>query len=73
MNVLIFGRAFAGVGAAGIWISCLSLLARISPIEKRAVLLAFFGVVYAFSSVIGPLMGGALTDNVTWRWCFYIK
>lgn len=73
MNVLIFGRAFAGVGGVGIWISCLSLLARISPIEKRAFLLALIGVFYGFSCVVGPLVGGALTDNVSWRWCFYIK
>ncbi|KAG8975463.1 hypothetical protein FRB90_009523, partial [Tulasnella sp. 427] len=73
INVLIFGRAFAGVGAAGIFVSCLSIIAVITKLEQRPLLFGLFGGVFALSSVIGPLMGGAFTDHVSWRWCFYIN
>ncbi|KAG8991828.1 hypothetical protein FRB93_002563 [Tulasnella sp. JGI-2019a] len=73
INVLIFGRAIAGCGAAGIFVAVLAILARISRIEQRPVLFGLFGAVYALSSVIGPLLGGAFTDHVSWRWCFYIN
>lgn len=51
MNVLIFGRAFAGVGAAGIFGSCLSIIAEICPLEKRPALMGSFGGVFAIASV----------------------
>lgn len=58
MNVLIFGRVLAGVGAAGLGVTCLALLARIVPMEKRAFLFGLFGLNVALGSVAGPLMGG---------------
>jgi EmrB/QacA subfamily drug resistance transporter len=73
VNVLIFGRAFAGVGASGIFISVLSIIAEVTRLEQRPVLFGAFGAVFAFSSVVGPLLGGAFADYVTWRWAFYIN
>lgn len=73
MNVLIFGRAFAGVGAAGIFGSCIAMIAEICPLEKRPALMGSFGAVFALASVMGPLLGGVFTDHVSWRWCFYIN
>ncbi|KAG8850141.1 hypothetical protein FRB96_000516 [Tulasnella sp. 330] len=73
MNVLIFGRALAGVGAAGIFVTTLCILARITRIQQRALLFGLFGAVFALSSVIGPLLGGVFTDHVSWRWCFFIN
>lgn len=43
------------------------------PLAKRPQYQGLFGAVYGISSVIGPLVGGAFTTNVTWRWCFYIN
>jgi len=70
---LIFGRAVAGTGAAGIFISILSIIAQVTRLEDRPLLFGLFGAVFAISSVVGPLVGGAFTDHVSWRWCFYIN
>ncbi|SCZ91295.1 BZ3500_MvSof-1268-A1-R1_Chr1-2g01314 [Microbotryum saponariae] len=71
VNVLIFGRAFAGVGASSIFVSCLSIIAEVTRLEDRPKLFGLFGAVFAISSVVGPLLGGAFTDHVTWRLCFW--
>jgi MFS family permease len=71
MTVLILGRAIAGVGGGGIFVSVLSIVAQITRLEQRPLLFGLFGAVFAFSSVVGPLLGGAFTDKATWRWCFY--
>lgn len=51
INVLIFGRALAGIGASGIFSSCVTIIAEICPLEKRPVLLGSFGGVFAIASV----------------------
>ncbi|KAF9484264.1 ABC transporter [Pholiota conissans] len=73
VNFLIFGRAVAGLGGAGMWVSIMSIIARITTLQQRPVLMGLFGAVFAVSSVIGPLIGGAFSDHVSWRWCFYIN
>lgn len=73
MEFLIFGRAVAGVGAAGIFTSILTIIARVTRLQDRPALFGAFGAVFAVSSVAGPLLGGAFTDHVSWRWCFYIN
>ncbi|GAA5902761.1 MDR family MFS transporter [Sporobolomyces salmoneus] len=70
---LIVGRAISGVGAAGIFIAMLSILAQVTLLEDRPKLFGAFGAVFGISSIIGPLVGGALTQHATWRWVFYIN
>ncbi len=43
------------------------------PLHKRPKYQGFFGAVFGVSSVTGPLIGGAFTTNVTWRWCFFLN
>lgn len=71
--VLIVGRAIAGLGGSGIFSGALVILAYTTPLDKRPIHTGLFGAMYGIASIIGPLVGGAFADNVTWRWCFYIN
>lgn len=67
-TALIVGRAIAGFGAAGVFTGVLLIIAHICPVHKRPVYTGIAGAMYGPASVVGPLIGGAFTDNVTWRW-----
>lgn len=71
--VLIFGRAAAGVGAAGIFTGALVAVKYMFPLEKRPIVMGLLGLTFTLSTVLGPFVGGLLTDNLSWRWCFYIN
>ncbi|KAF7326744.1 Major facilitator transporter-like protein [Mycena venus] len=73
VNQLIAGRAVSGLGAAGMFVAMFQVVSQITRFEDRPKLLGLFGVNFAISSVAGPLIGGAFTDHVTWRWCFFIN
>ncbi|TDZ29181.1 Efflux pump roqT [Colletotrichum spinosum] len=61
------------VDCAGILAGTFTIIAVIVPLPKRPAYTGLVGAVYAIASVVGPLLGGAFTDKVTWRWCFYIN
>ncbi|KAI0814421.1 MFS general substrate transporter [Xylaria sp. FL0064] len=72
-NVLIVGRAIAGLGASGLFAGGFTIVTTIIPLHKRAVWIGTMGATFSIASIVGPVVAGALTQNVTWRWCFYIN
>lgn len=69
----IIGRAISGLGSSGMFSGAMVIIFHIIPLQQRPMWQGGFGAIFALASVIGPLVGGAFTDKVTWRWCFYIN
>jgi MFS family permease len=72
-TALIIGRAIAGVGGSGIFSGAMVIISKTVPLHQRPAYTGAVGSMYGIASVAGPLMGGAFTDRLTWRWCFYIN
>jgi EmrB/QacA subfamily drug resistance transporter len=72
MQLVVF-RAVQGLGAAALTSVAFSIIADIFAPAERGKYQGLFGAVFGLSSVIGPLLGGFLTDQVSWRWVFYVN
>ena len=67
--VLILGRAIQGLGSVGVLTGSLVTVTHSVPLQKRPVHFAAIGILSGIGAVVGPLLGGAFTDAVSWRWC----
>ncbi len=73
MLQLVIFRAVQGIGAGAFASTAFSIIADLYPPQQQAKYQGILGAVYGLSSVIGPLLGGFLTDFVSWRWVFYVN
>ena len=71
MNQLIVFRAVAGFGGAALFTIAFTILADMFDPAERAKFGGMFGAIFGLSMVLGPLVGGWLTDSFSWRWTFY--
>ncbi len=71
--MFIIGRALTGVAVAGVLGGVFSGLMVAAPLRLRPVLTSVLGALESIAMVTGPIIGGLLTQSVSWRWCFYIN
>lgn len=73
MAQLVSFRAIQGLGAGALLPLGMTIIGDIYSLERRAKVQAWFSGVWGISSIIGPLVGGMITDYLSWRWVFYLN
>ncbi|MCD0442894.1 MFS transporter [Glycomyces sp. A-F 0318] len=73
MVFLIAARAVQGLGAGGLMVTAMALIADVIPLRERGKYQGAMGAVFGVTTVLGPTLGGLFTDHLSWRWCFYVN
>ena len=71
--MLSLSRALQGVGGAIMFATALALLAQAFAPRERGVAFAAFGAVTGVAVAVGPVLGGAITSGLSWRWIFFVN
>ncbi|WP_425954532.1 MDR family MFS transporter [Xylanimonas sp. McL0601] len=72
-EMLVAARAVQGLGGGGLMILSQAIIADVVPASERGKYMGPMGALFGVSSVIGPLLGGWLTDGPGWRWTFWVN
>jgi len=73
LQSLVFFRILQGVGGGALQPISQSILLETFPRKQHGMAMALFGVGIMFGPIIGPLLGGWITDNWSWHWIFFIN
>ncbi len=73
MTQLIIFRGIQGIGAGALMPVALAVIGDLFPPGQRGKVQGLMGTVFGISSVVGPSLGGYITDNLNWRWVFYVN
>ena len=73
MTELIIFRAIQGLGAGALVPLGMTIIGDIFTLHERAKMQAYFSGVWGLSSVVGPVVGGFITDQISWRWLFFVN
>ncbi|PVI01514.1 putative efflux pump antibiotic resistance protein [Periconia macrospinosa] len=74
VHAVIIGRAVAGFGGSGIYVSTINIISAMTVPAERNQYLTYVGMAWSLGTVLGPVIGGAFADSsATWRWAFYIN
>lgn len=73
LEALLLFRVLQGLGGGGMVPVAQSILATTFPPEKRGQAFALFGIAVVVAPVVGPTLGGWISDNISWHWCFLVN
>lgn len=73
MTQLVLFRAFQGIGGGGLIVGVMSVIAVLIPPRQRGKYVGIMMAVFPAAMIAGPMIGGWITDNVSWRWAFYVN
>ncbi len=70
---LVGSRAIQGLGAGGLMVTAMAVIADVVPLSERGKYQGLMGSVFGVATVAGPLLGGLFVDHLSWRWAFYVN
>src|SRR5512145_742776 len=73
LGMLVFFRVLQGIGGGALQPMSQAILLETFPPREHGIAMAIFGVGAMFGPIAGPLMGGYITDTLSWRWIFYVN